>query len=235
MNTYRIAGLKVNMEPVGKTALQAQKYMTEFCGSPDITVMPAQSKLERRLKQDESLTLDFLYYMVSGSIFYRKLLDFDGFMLHSSSVCVDGSAYLFSGQSGIGKSTHTGFWLELMGDRCTMLNDDKPAIRILSGKVYASGTPWSGKHDMSENVTVPVKGLCFISRGERNKIERLDAREASYRIIHQCMGNFSETQWDKLFGLIDVFVQTVPVYLLKCINDKSAAELSIKTLIGEER
>lgn len=33
-----------------------------------------------------------------------------GFYLHSSAVELDGRAYLFSGKSGVGKSTHTRLW-----------------------------------------------------------------------------------------------------------------------------
>ena len=41
-----------------------------------------------------------------------------GFYLHSSAVELDGRAYLFSGKSGVGKSTHTRLWQQIFGDGC---------------------------------------------------------------------------------------------------------------------
>ena len=72
-------------------------------------------------------------------------------LLHSSAVVVDGYAYLFSADSGTGKSTHTGLWKQHFGDRAYIINDDKPAIRKVDGEWYVFGTPWSGKTDTSVN------------------------------------------------------------------------------------
>ena len=49
-------------------------------------------------------------------------------MLHSSAVVADGKAYLFTADSGTGKSTHTQLWPRMFGDRAYILNDDKPAL-----------------------------------------------------------------------------------------------------------
>ena len=72
-------------------------------------------------------------YYCSAYRFYTQLVDFSGLMLHSSAVIMDGRAYLFSAPSGTGKSTHTQLWLDVFGDRATILNDDH-SPNSLSGK-----------------------------------------------------------------------------------------------------
>ena len=70
-------------------------------------------------------------------------------------------------------------WREAFGhDKVLMLNDDKPALRLENGRWYAYGTPWSGKSGINQNKKVPLGGICFLKRGEDNRIRRLSAAEA---------------------------------------------------------
>ena len=234
MNTYCIAGLKVNMSPFGRTLSQAEKYKTEFDEKPDITLEVTEQMLEKAKQLLDYDSKEDAYYLASGFVFYRKLLSFDGFMLHSSAVCVGDDAYVFAGQSGIGKSTHTDLWVDLLGDRCVFLNDDKPAIRIEQESVYVYGTLWSGKHDKNTNKRAELKGICIIKRGEQNRIQKLPPSLAAIEIIKNCTKNFNEREWGKILSLIDEVVKKVPVYQLCCNKDISAAKLSYSTLTGEK-
>lgn len=232
MNTYNIAGLTVNFEPYGVTQERAQKYICEYTENSDITIAVSDAALCDYMRKHPDYDRDWAYYMVSGFLFYRKLLDFDGFMLHSSAVGFDGSAYLFSGQSGIGKSTHVSLWKKQLSDAAFIINDDKPAIRIQNGKAIAYGTPWSGKNDISENVGLAVKGISFINRGEQNSITAMDKKLAAVHIINQLTGNFTDERWEKILSLVDKLIDTVPVYRLVCNISDEAARLSIKTMTG---
>jgi len=233
MNTYLIAGLKVNVKPFGKFKSRFDAYATEFTHTPDIQIDISDKQYAMYMERFDDMDKDTAFYCISGFLFYRALMKYDGFMLHSSAVVKDGEAYLFSGQSGIGKSTHTNYWLELLGDRAFILNDDKPAILVRENGIFACGTPWSGKHDISRNVSLPVKALCFISRGEENSITRLPENVAAIHMVHQCTKNFNSEQWEKILSMMDSFVKKVPVFKLKCIKDVSAAKLSLKTMSGE--
>lgn len=233
MSSYNIAGLTVNFEPLGRTEKQARRYLAAPCASPDVTLRVRPGLVDKYMAEHPELDRDSAYYLVSGIEFYHKLSAFDGMLLHSSALMLDGKAYLFSGQCGIGKSTHAAYWRRLLGDRVTVLNDDKPAVRIIDGVPYAFGTPWSGKHDMSENAGAPIGGVCFISRGTDNEITRLPPRVAAARIIDQSGKASSEERWGRVLSVIDRTVASVPVYLLRCIDDVSAARLSVRTMTGE--
>ena len=84
---------------------------------------------------------------------------------------MDGQAYLFSADSGVGKSTHSRLWQQVFGDqRVTIINDDKPALRLRDGVWYVYGTPWSGKYGLNHNLCYPLAGICFLERSKTNKI-----------------------------------------------------------------
>lgn len=168
--------------------------------------------------------------MGSGWQFYRALLNFNGLYLHSSAIEWEGKAYLFSGPSGMGKSTHTRLWQSIYPD-ARVFNDDKPALRCLDGTWFAYGTPWCGKDGININMKVPLGGICFLRRGETNSIRRLTNLEATARIISQTTRRFkTEERLDLLLSHVEKLVTMIPVYELHCLPDADAARLSSSTM-----
>lgn len=235
---YQIADLVLKFDFSGRTFLQAEKYICDSVEDADIEFdMDAFQESYRYLCEKyngTNYTYNDIEYMVTGLHFYRKLLSFDGFMMHSSAVVVDNQAYLFSANSGTGKSTHTELWLKLFSDRAYILNDDKPAVRMVDGVWYAYGTPWSGKHDISVNARVPIAGVAFLERAEKNSITRMDPGDAAMALIMQINRSRFPEAMEKLFDLYEKFVQQVPVWNLKCNMDPEAAIVSYEAMSGEK-
>lgn len=218
MSLYNIADLIVEMDAAGRTAQQAQPYEIQQ-GSPDLIL---RYDVQKALENNPQLgTTDMAEYLMSGAVFARQLLQFEGFQLHSSAVILNGCAYLFSAPSGTGKSTHTEKWVRLFDAR--YLNDDKPALRYKDGRWMAYGTPWSGKHDLSKPEKAPLGAIAFLRRGVENSIERMTAQEAIPYYISQLPRAISGELMEKQLSLLDQLLQDVPVYLLTCRNDDEAA------------
>ena len=226
MKTYRIADVIVGMEVGGRTLKQAAPYEI-----PDTTAeMIVYSKPEALQKLHPELSLDDCEYLLTGDCFYQRLSFFDGMLLHASCVVVDGLAYLFTAPSGVGKSTHTQLWLKLLGDRAFILNDDKPALRILDGKVIAYGTPWSGVDDYSINTGVPVGGIAIVKRAANNSIRPLAPAEALFPIMDQSMRSWSEEGKNRFYSILDRVIHNTKIYELSCNTDISAGLLSYETM-----
>ena len=228
---YRIAGLNVEMDSFGRTADQAKVYECEKFDKVDIMV---HSLWEVNKNQYPYLSDDDGEYLATGSDFYKKLLRYDGFMLHSSAVVADGKAYLFTADSGTGKSTHTSLWKKLFGNRAYILNDDKPALRLEDGIWYVYGTPWSGKHDLSMNERVPLSGIAIIERGEENRMERMKEISAIVPIIRQANRPKDIESRECLLRLIDKLLVKVPIWKLTCNMTLDAAILSYETMSGNK-
>ena len=220
---YKIAGLTVEMDTFGKTEEQARPYLLSDECAADVRTERYTADFRERYP---SVSDEDLEYMYSGMSFYKQLIDYDGIMLHSSAVVVDGRAYLFTANPGTGKSTHTELYLKEFGDRAFILNDDKPAIRLEGGIFYAYGTPWSGKSDKSANVRAPLAGVCILCRGEINEIERVGAREAIIGIYAQTLRPQSRRYADKVLTLVERLIERVPVWRLSCNMEQEAARVS---------
>ena len=229
---YRIAGLAVSMETFGRTQKQAVPYLCDSEQAADIIVESNREAVKNRFPD---VSDDIAEYLSTGSSFYRQLLTYDGFMLHSSAVVVDGKAYLFSANSGTGKSTHTKLWLRYFGDHAYILNDDKPALRMIDGKWYAYGTPWSGKDDISVNAGVEIAGIAVLERAESNEIEPHRGKEAIFDIFSQTNRPKAYELREKLLMLIDKLIADIPIWKLKCNIELEAAEVAYSAMcIGKQ-
>lgn len=229
---YKIAGLLVKMDTFGRTEQQAIPYACDEPIEYDFEV--AALSRDKYMQDYPHATLDLAEYMCTGGNFYKQLLDHGGLMLHSSAVVVDGRAYLFTADSGTGKSTHTGLWLKKFGDRAFILNDDKPALRLESDGWFAYGTPWSGKHDISVNARVPVAGIAVVTRGENNTIEPFKGIAAIQAILKQVNRPRATEYRAKLLELLDKLITQVPIWKLTCNMEPEAAEVSYAAMSGLE-
>lgn len=238
MGIYEFAGCKVSYEPLyDLLKRQIKPYLaksTETACEPDIVLTGTQGYYESLQKQHTHLTAEQCEYIFAGAEFYRKLLKYQGFVLHASAVEKEGRAYLFSAPSGTGKSTHTGLWQQTFtGEDIRIINDDKPAVCLDNHVFYACGTPFSGKTDKNENRRAPIQGLCMLHRGKENKIWRITPKEALPLLLPQTLLTGQEEETELLFSLLDTFLQEVPVYKMECTVSREAAEMAYAYMRGE--
>lgn len=226
MKSYSIAGLKVNMECTGRGEIQAQKYLIDYTDSPDITINANNEFVTKLHEKFPELSLDDSEYIYYSKMLNNALLDFDGLVLHSSAVAYENKAYLFSANSGTGKSTHTGLWKQAFKG-AFIVNDDKPIIRLIDGKFYVCGTPFSGSSALNENVIVPLQAICFIERDNENSITLMeDKANVIYRFLSQTIRRAGNEKSEKVLYLLDKILKEIPVYNLKCLPNIEAAILA---------
>jgi hypothetical protein len=225
----QIADLTVTIPAAGGLAPRCREYMTDRQSVPDIVICEGEYRTDRWPKEE----FDTACYMESARVFYGKLLQFDGFYLHASAVEYEGRAYLFSGPSTVGKSTHTSLWQTLLGQQAQVFNDDKTALRYVDNRWFAYGTPWCGKDGINQNKKVPLAGICFLKQAKENHIRRLSSVEAVSCILWQTIHKLSRKEdMEMLLSHIDQIVRTIPVYELECLPNVAAAQLSIDTMTG---
>ncbi len=167
---------------------------------------------------------------------YRKLCDRlieRGVLLfHSSAVEADGKAYLFTAPSGTGKSTHARLWKEVYGARVRIINDDKPLLRFGDKGAAVYGTPWDGKHRLSENVSAPLGGICVLERGEQNAIKRLAPAEALPHLLRQIYRPENAEGAARMTELAIRLAAETPCFALTCNMDAEAARVAFEALTG---
>lgn len=227
MYKLRVADINLNIEYKYETMLnQAEPYRYDF-EKPNCTVCIPDERIDIIQNENPHLSKSDIEYIYTGAAFYEALLHFDGFMLHSSGVVKDGYAYLFSADPGTGKSTHTGLWQKYFGeDKALIINDDKPAIRMVDDKLYVYGTPWSGKTDKNINMRVPLGAIVFLERAEDNWVKRIQSSEAIPLILQQTIRPVEKSNMILLLDILDKVLRNTRVFRLGCNMSKEAVMIS---------
>lgn len=166
---------------------------------------------------------------------YRVMAQYDAFFFHCSAISVNGGAVMFTARSGTGKSTHRNLWLKNFGDRVTVINDDKPIIRRIDGRFYVYGTPWNGKEGFGENIRVPAKALCFLSRAEKNYIGPISTAEVVARALNQTVRPKEPELMGNLLELLDGLLRQVDCYDLRVNMDDEAALVAYNGIFKKEQ
>lgn len=222
-------------------------FVRKKCGNyiveeePLFTVEASEEELAREIAQSDDAVKgypDLQGYSESVCIYRKicmKLPQYNAFLFHSAAVEYKGRAYLFSAPSGTGKTTHLKLWMKNYGDRLQIINGDKPVLRFAeNGGFTVYGTPWSGKEGWQNNCSAPLGGICFLFRGETNRIGQITAAEAAPMAFKQILFPKEPVTLARMLSLVDDLLSAAPVYRMYCTISDEAAKLSFETLTGAQ-
>lgn len=234
--TYKIADCVVRIRSIYEEVHGlCDEYRSEETAELEITITPENIAYERRKSAEEDkleglpvkeypdsyLETLAVYRQLADALVYRDIM-----LFHGSVVAVDGVAYLFTAQSGTGKSTHTRLWRQLFGERAVMINDDKPLLRITDEGVVAYGTPWNGKHRLGSNTKAPLKAICILERSKENHIEQVSPAQALAMLMQQSHRPADAAGKLAFLELLDRMIPHLKFYRLGCNMDPEAAQVA---------
>ena len=153
--------------------------------------------------------------------------------IHTSVIQYSGKAVFFLGESGTGKSTHTRLWRENI-EGAVLLNDDSPILRLIDGKPWVFGSPWSGKTPCYKNESYPLAACVRLSQAPKNRIRKLSVTQGYGALHPSCPPCFAydDALYDPISNVLSNLLSTVPVYHLACLPNADAARLSCETIFG---
>lgn len=153
----------------------------------------------------------------------KRLLQYEGIVLHCAYIEVNGQAVLFSAPSETGKTTQANLWKKYRG--CETINGDRSLLKKVNGTWMAGGWPVCGTSEICRNLTLPISCIVMLSQAKENRGEKLGGMKAFSQVYSQVTIN----RWDKAtlvkgMGLIEDLVATVPVYHLACDMSEDAVK-----------
>lgn len=245
-NVYRIANknIQVTSEYIEVHNL-CRNYLTD--GAPDLFVKVGPDDICFERQRSESMKHGYASDCFSDAYLetlaiYRQIAEqmirYDTLLFHGSVVAVDGNAFLFAAKSGTGKSTHTALWRKYFGNRAVMVNDDKPLLRIDGNSVIACGTPWNGKHNIGNNIALPLKAICFIRRDKENHIEPVSRSVALPLLFRYAYKSSNKENAAKSIEILNKILTYTKAYSLGCNMDISAVTTAynrIKDDLSEDK
>ena len=173
-------------------------------------------------------------YLEAGSVAFSGLqncfyhLGFEGMLIRRKRLCLHAACVetplggiLFTGPSGIGKTTQAELWCRHRNAR--QINGDRPILSWDGEGWLAWGSPYAGSSRCHVNAGCPVRAIVMLSQAPECGLRRLSPREA----FRGVWSGLTVQTWDREFvtaacDLAMALIADVPVYELRCTPDLRA-------------
>ncbi len=205
---------------------------------------------EMEMKQNKRLTLSLHYNSIRrecyicGSMspillrfalwiaFNLAMVQLKTVAIHASAIICREKAILYLGESGTGKSTHVQLIHQCFSD-VELLNDDSPILRIEDGKCMVYGSPWSGKTPCYKQRKVELAGVVRLKQAPYNRISSLGIHESIGALLPSFPPQLylSKGNQSLIINIISDILEHTNVFLLECLPDEEAAEMSVNRVI----
>lgn len=196
---------------------------------------------------DKEKTKEELFHAIRHFfLFFAQRQGF--FAIHSASILYRDQVWLFSGHSGMGKSTHTNLWKEQFGTK--IINGDLNLIGWSNGEqanigqsvdkpgskghpiVY--GMPWCGTSGIASTKSYPLGGIVLLGRSDNDHFESLQNDQKIVRVMQRMISPvWTEDMLEANLKCAAKLAKEVPIYYLLCTKEPSAAYV-MKARIDKE-
>jgi hypothetical protein len=174
-------------------------------------------------------------YVLLGVMFMEIAMK-EGFLpIHASAIRYQDQAILFSAPSKTGKSTHANLWKKIYPE-IVFINDDKPILKFVDGKMMVFGSPIAGQKAVNTNQCVPLKSIIFISQGLSDTVKRLSTDEALKLLMKNILRPTEEDNWNKILPQLEYILVNIPLYSIDATKSEHAVHAVHQALFeGEEQ
>ena len=157
-------------------------------------------------------------------------IGFESMLIHKRRLCVHAACVdtalggiLFSGPSGIGKSTQAKLWCDYRD--ATQINGDRPILSKEESGWFAWGAPYAGSSKCHVNKNCPITAMVILRQADKCSLHRLKKSEA----FREIWAGLTIYKWDKWFveeaaDLAMELVDTVPIFQYFCTPDEYAVD-----------
>ncbi len=182
----------------------------------------SETEMHLYFERESSLADPFLPPM--GPLIYYYLSSFNkSFLIHASGVQYENSGYIFTGISGIGKSTMAKIWKE---NGANVIHDDRLLLREVNEQFYFYNTPL---YDDDFSKSAVVNAVFILSQSKTNTIKKINGAMAASKILANCIQHpYDDKLVSSLLDCVSKLLLSVPVYELGFYPDSNIIDF-IKT------
>lgn len=176
---------------------------------------------EKHIKIERNF--DPFSYPLGPLILYYLTAFSNSIMIHGSGILYNSKGYLFSGVSGVGKSTMAKIWQD---EDAQIINDDRLIIRETGGRFYIYNTPM---YYIDRPKKAPLEKLFLIKHGKTNKAVKLNAIEATTMTMANCIHHaYNKEIVTSLMESISRLSEKIPICNLDFVPDNSVVKYIVQ-------
>lgn len=151
------------------------------------------------------------------------------FVLHSASLLYKEKAWLFSGMSGAGKSTHTALWHDTF--HTPLLNGDLNMLGKEGKKFVVYGLPWCGTSKIHTTQNYELGGITFLKKDANNHCSIPDIPQKFLSIVQRLVSPaWTKAMIEANASFAKDLACNTTIFQLSCTKDKEAADVMRKNI-----
>ena len=206
--------------------VQVEYFLEVVDKLPELDGECVSQRIDLKVYKKDNLEyrrMNFMGMEESYGQYEERMLAKDAMVLHCSVLKVKSGVILFSGPSGIGKSTQAGLWTKYRKAR--VINGDRTLLKKENGRWMSLGWPICGSSEICYNEAYPVKAVVFLGQAEENDGRRLRYFDAIKAMISQITVNGWNPQFvEKIWNLTEDFAAQIPVFEYGCNMEEAAVD-----------
>lgn len=161
------------------------------------------------------------------------MMSFKRLLFHSSLIETPYGGILFSGLSGIGKSTQAALWEANRG--ALQINGDRPILYKKNHKWMGSGSPYAGSSRCYVQKSIPIAAIVFLQKDKTCRVEHMRFLEAFKLAWEATVLNIWDRRYIELASnLVEQLVTEIPICRLCCTPDEEAVKTLESWLIKQQ-
>lgn len=190
--------------------LQFMIYNPDNLGElQQIAVFNESNQSWKIYSEQENSIIYPLQYPLAPLVLYYLILHMDAIMIHASGVYDGKEGRIFSGFSGVGKSTMAGLWNQMDS---MVINDDRLILRKLNDGYWMYNTPM---HYTDERRKTPLNRVYLPYHHPENKFEPITGVRAVAEMMAFCIQHgYRSENTSAHFDFISELTQKLPVVKL---------------------
>ncbi|HZS41918.1 MAG TPA: hypothetical protein VFF06_34045 [Polyangia bacterium] len=185
--------------------------------------------LEGRLLHRTDLHIAQLTYPLDQLLLTHALAIRGGVLMHGAAIAGPNGGFLVAGPSGAGKTTMARAAHGLPGAR--VLSDERSVVRPTADGWVIDGTPWYGEGQFAERATVPLRGVMWLEKSDRDEIAPMAGARALAN-LYRChfAPYWSTANAERTLDNLERLVREVPVHLLRNRQGGDGARMLLERL-----
>ena len=198
---------------------------TWFCAAKDLPPYAMTQHFPQEIRcfylREQAHRLHYSFNLCDLLSLERILPLHEALLLHCAFIRVNGEAILFSGASGVGKSTQADLWCTYRDAK--LINGDRPILSGEDSGWLAWGSPYAGSSRCHVNACCPVTAIVMLRQEKKCTLRRLGLSDA-FRAVWSglTISSWNEKLMEKAVDLSMQLINSVPVFEFGCTPDEQA-------------
>ena len=169
-----------------------------------------------RKRHPDDVSNSYIEYKGLIYLTAEELLNYNCCIFHAVSFIWNGKAWLFTGRSGIGKTTQYLNWMKMHSEEISIISGDMPMLDFRNDRIIVHPSPWNGKESIKGTIPADLGGIIILNQNTDISIEKAKRNESIVSLFKQfAIILNSKKEVDTIAKMTQRIIEEVPIWIFE--------------------